>query len=185
VHGLRARREWFGFVTDLFRDLAEGAEPRALSRGLWARRATMTVLVAIALLGLLDVFGQRTSRSAAAGDGATLAVRAPKAVRGGLLFESTVQITARRAIDHPRLLLADGWIEGMQVNSITPDADGQTVRGDDLVLSYPSLDAGARMTIRLQFQVNPTNVGHRSYDLELDDAETPLARVDRTLTVLP
>jgi hypothetical protein len=172
-------------VTDLFRDLADGDEPRALNRGLWARRAVMTVLAVVALLGLLDVFGQRTSRSAAAGDAATLAVRAPATVRGGLLFESRVEIVARRAIDHPRLLLADGWIEGMQVNSITPDADGQTVRDGDLVLSYPALSAGDRMTIRLQFQVNPTNVGHRSYDVELDDAETPLARVDRSLTVLP
>jgi hypothetical protein len=172
-------------VTDLFRDLADGATPRALSRGLWARRAAMTVLAVIALLGLLDIFGQRTSRSAAAGEAATLSVRAPATVRGGLLFQSTIQITARRAIDHPRLVLADGWIDGMQVNSITPDADGQTVRGGDLVLSYPTLSAGERMTIRMQFQVNPTNVGHRSYDLELDDAEQPLTRVDRTITVLP
>jgi hypothetical protein len=172
-------------VTDLFRDLAEGAEPRALSRGLWARRVAMTVLGVIALLALLDVFGQRTSRSVAAGDTATLAVRAPATVRGGLLFQSRVEIVARRAIDHPRLLLADGWIEGMQVNSVTPDPEGEALRDGRLVLSFPALRAGERLTIRMQFQVNPTNIGHRSYDLELDDAETPLARVDRSLTVLP
>jgi hypothetical protein len=172
-------------MTDLFRDLADAGPPRALSRGLWGRRAVMTALAAVALLALLDVFGQRTSRSVAAGDAATLTVRAPATLRGGLLYQSRVEIVARRAIDHPRLVLADGWFEGMQVSSITPDPDGQTTRGSDVVLSFPALSAGERTTIRMQFQVDPTSVGRRSYDLELDDAETPLARVDRTLTILP
>jgi hypothetical protein len=172
-------------MTDLFRDLADAAPPRALGRGLWGRRLVMTVLAAIALLGLLDVFGQRTSRSVAAGDGASVTVRAPATVRGGLLFESRVEIVARRAIDHPRLVLANGWVEGMQVSSITPNPDGQATRGNDVVLSFPALSAGEHTTIWMQFQVNPTNVGHRSYDLELDDAETPVARVHRTLTILP
>jgi len=172
-------------MTELFRDLAEGDPPRALSRGLWARRAAMTVFTAVVVVALLDVLGQRTTRSSAAGPAATLSLRAPKVVRGGLLFESKVEIAARRAIDHPRLVLADGWVEGMQVNSVSPDAEGATARGDDVVLSFPALRAGERRTIRLQFQVNPTNIGHRSYDLELDDAEAPLARVGRTLTILP
>jgi hypothetical protein len=37
----------------------------------------------------------------------------------------------------------------------------------------------------MQFQVNPVNVGRRSYDVELDDADRPVARVERTITVLP
>ncbi|MCW2996340.1 MAG: hypothetical protein JWQ18_3835 [Conexibacter sp.] len=172
-------------MTELFRDLAEGDPPRALNRGLWARRAAMTVLAVVVVVALLDVLGQRASRSSAAGPAAALSLRAPKVVRGGLLFESRVEITARRAIDHPRLVLADGWVEGMQVNSVSPDAEGTTSRGGDVVLSFPALRAGERRTIRMQFQVDPTNVGHRSYDLELDDAETALARIDRTLTILP
>jgi hypothetical protein len=42
-----------------------------------------------------------------------------------------------------------------------------------------------RLVVWMQFQVDPTNVGHRSYDLELDDGDTPIARVDRAITVLP
>jgi hypothetical protein len=172
-------------MAELFDDLAGAAPPRALGRGLWARRAVMVVVGAVALLGLLDVFGQRTSRSVAQGDGAALTLRAPKTVRGGLLFESRVEIVAQQAIAHPRLVLADGWIAGMQVNSISPDPESEAARGDKVVLTFPALSAGERSTVVLQFQVNPTNVGHRSYDLELDDAERPLARVDRTLTILP
>jgi hypothetical protein len=172
-------------MTTLFRDLAAGDEPRALNRGLWARRVAMTLLVLVALLALLDVFGQRTSRTSATGAAATVALRAPATVRGGLLFQSTVEISARRDLDHPRLVLARGWTDGMQVNSISPDPESQAARDDRLVLTYPALSAGERMTVRLQFQVDPTSVGRRPYDLELDDAETPVTRVHRTITVLP
>jgi hypothetical protein len=172
-------------MTTLFRHLADGAEPRALSRGLWARRVTMAILALVSVLALIDVFGQRATRTLAAGDAATLALRAPKTVRGGLLFQSTVEVVARRDLEHPRLLLADGWVQGMQVSSISPDPESQVARGDDLLLTFPALAAGRRMTIRMQFQVDPTNVGRRSYDLALDDAETPVARIDRTITVLP
>jgi hypothetical protein len=37
----------------------------------------------------------------------------------------------------------------------------------------------------MQFQVNPTNVGRRSQDVELYDDTTVLARVDRTVTIYP
>ena len=37
----------------------------------------------------------------------------------------------------------------------------------------------------MQFEVDPTNVGHRSYGLELDDAETRIAAVRRWITVFP
>jgi hypothetical protein len=37
----------------------------------------------------------------------------------------------------------------------------------------------------MQFEVDPTNTGKRSLALELDDAQTPLARIDRDIRVLP
>jgi hypothetical protein len=37
----------------------------------------------------------------------------------------------------------------------------------------------------LQFSVNPTNVGRRSTDVVLQDGETPLAHIDRAVTVFP
>ena len=54
-----------------------------------------------------------------------------------------------------------------------------------MVLSYDGLDAGERLVVWLQFEVDPTNVGHRSYDLELDDGEAAIATVHRDLTVFP
>jgi hypothetical protein len=35
------------------------------------------------------------------------------------------------------------------------------------------------------FQVNPTNIGHRSQDVELDNGNAPLVKVKRAITVFP
>ena len=37
----------------------------------------------------------------------------------------------------------------------------------------------------MQFQVNPTNVGHRNQTVQLYDGDRKLAEVRRTITVFP
>jgi len=172
-------------VTKLFTDVAAVPEPRGEIVGLWTRRAVMTIFAVVALLGLLDVFGQGTTQTVASTPAAVLSLTAPEAVRGGLFFQSRIEIRARRAIAHPRLVLDEGWIEGMQVNSIEPSPVGEASRDGRLVLSYDAVDAGERLVVWLQFEVNPTNTGHRSYGLELDDADTRIAAIDRDITVFP
>jgi hypothetical protein len=170
-------------VPPLFADIQ--ADERGVRRGLRTRRAILTLLLVVPLLALADRLGQRATESRAAGARATLALRAPATVRGGLLFQSRVTVRARTRIQHPRLVLDQGWAEGMQVNSIEPQPQSESSRDGRLVLAYSTLLPGDLWQIWLQFQVNPTNVGHRSYGLELDDDTTRVARIDRSLTVLP
>jgi hypothetical protein len=170
-------------VPPLFAELER--DDRGVRRGLLARRAILCVLLVVPVLALIGLLGQRHMDSQAAGAQATLRVRAPKTVRGGLFFESRLQIHVLGRIQHPRLVLDQGWLEGMQINSIEPSAQDEDSRNGRLVLAYSTWLPGERKTIWLEFQVNPTNLGHRSYGIELDDANTKLARVDRTLTVLP
>ena len=82
-------------------------------------------------------------------------------------------------------MLEPGWVEGMQVNSIEPAPVGEASRDGRVVLSYDALARGDVLRVWLQFEVNPTNVGRRSYALALDDAERPVARLARDITVLP
>jgi hypothetical protein len=170
-------------MTELFSELP--VDDRGNAIGLAARRAVLTAFAAFSLLALWGLFGQRESESVATGPGVTLRLSAPDTVRGGLFFQSRVDVRATDAIEHPRLVLDEGWVEGMQVNSIEPSPESEAGRDGRVVLSYGRLDPGDRLRIWLQFEVDPTNVGRRSYDLELDDAERPLARIDRTITVLP
>ena len=170
-------------MTDTFVRIAR--ESPGLTVALWARRAVMVLLACVALLALLNRFGQKPTESTARAPAATMTLSAPSTVRGGLFFESRVDVRATRAIEHPRLVLDSGWVEGMQVNSIEPAPVGETSRDGRVVLSYDALAPGDLLRIWFQFEVNPTNVGRRSYAIALDDAERADARLTRDITVLP
>jgi hypothetical protein len=151
----------------------------------WTRRVLLTLLAAAAVAALLGVFGQRAHTSSAAGRAAQLEVRAPEVVRGGLLFQTTVRIRASQTIQHPRLVLDQGWLDGLQVNTIEPNPMSEATRDGRLVLSYDTLDPGDTLVVYFQFQLNPTSVGTTQNRIELDDADTPIAAVSRTLRRLP
>jgi hypothetical protein len=153
--------------------------------GLAVRRAFLTLFALFALLALLGLFGQRSSTATATGPAGVLRLDAPGAVRGGLFFEARVDVTATKPVQHPRLVLDEGWLEGMQVNSIEPAPESEASRDGRLVLSYGQLNPGDRLRVYLQFEVNPTNNGRRTAGIELDDAETRIARIDRDITVMP
>ena len=168
---------------DLFSDVPE--DNHRLGVGLWARRVVTALFALTAAAALWGFFGQRASDSIAAGPAARVHLAAPETVRGGLFFQSRIEIRALAAIEHPRLVLGEGWFEGMQVNSIEPAAESETSRDGQLVLSYGALEPGDVLRVWLQFQVEPTNVGTRDYSVELDDEDRLLVRVPRTIRVLP
>jgi hypothetical protein len=170
-------------VSELFTRVPR--DSRGERTGLVARRVLMTLFALVALLALLDRFGQKPTSSLAAAPRARLEVTAPSTLRGGLFFQSRIEIHALDRIAHPRLVLDEGWLEGMQVNSIEPSPGDEESRDGRLSLAYTTLEKGDVLKVWLQFEVNPTNVGRRSYDLELDDDMTPVARISRELTVLP
>jgi hypothetical protein len=139
----------------------------------------------IAALALADRFGQRTTESHAAAPAARMTLTAPETVRGGLFFQSRVEIHALREIASPHLVLDHGWVEGMQVNSIEPAPASELSRDGRVVLTYDKLAPGDDLRIWFQFEVDPTNVGHRSYGIELDDVAARVVRLSPTITVLP
>lgn len=152
---------------------------------IWVRRVLLLVPVAIVLAALLGAFGQTTAASSAASPVATLSVNAPERLRGGLLFEARFEIQARSDISNARLVLDDGWLEGMSVNTIEPSPVSETSRDGKLQLDLGPLRAGDTYRLYMQFQVIPTNVGSRSADVTLLDGDTRLLTIDRTITVLP
>jgi hypothetical protein len=172
-------------VSALFEEIAADTSPKGMVIGHRARLGWMALFAVISVLGAIGFFGQRLSESTATTPAGTLRLSAPKVVRGGLFFESRIEIRAQRAIEHPRIVLSRGWFEQMQFNSTEPNPVSEAGRDGRVVLSYDSLDRGDRLVVWAQFQVNPTNVGHRSYDVELDDGDTAIARVERAITVLP
>jgi hypothetical protein len=170
-------------MTDAFVNLSR--HDPGVRRGLWTRRLVLCVFAAFALAGLLDVFGQKASESQASSPSATMTLSAPRTVRGGLLFQARLEIRATRQIQDPRLVLDEGWFEGMQFNSNEPAPASEATRDGKVVFTYDTLAAGDVLRVWMQFQVNPSNVGSRSFAIALDDATTPVVTIDRDITVLP
>ena len=151
----------------------------------WIRRVVLSVILAIAAVGLANVFGQVPLTSRAATPAAIVSVYSPSHVRGGLLFTSRFHVTALTNLRKVQLVLSPGWFEGMQVNSMVPQPVSSGSHNGSAILDLGHLAKGASYILWIQFQVNPTNVGRRSQDVELTDGSRVLMRIHRTVTVFP
>jgi hypothetical protein len=174
-------------MSDTVTDFLPTDDPqrRGLDRAVWTRRAVIALLTALMVVALADFFGQHQSSSTAVAPAATLMLTAPRAVRGGLLFQARVDVIARQGLKFPSLLLDNGWLEGMQVNSIEPQPPNEAMLAGRLQLGYDAIPAGQRLRVYFEFQVNPTNFGRHPYGIVLADGNKPVGRVQRTMTVLP
>jgi hypothetical protein len=149
------------------------------------RRTFLLLLGAITVAALVNVFGQRPSTGRASASFASLEVQSPTRLRGGLIFQTRIQVHARTRIEHPTLVLQHGWFESMSVNSIVPNPESQSAVDDTVRLVFPSLAAGRSSTVWIYFQVNPTNLGRRSGDVALEGARGQRVTVRRSVTVFP
>ena len=154
--------------------------------GPWVRRFVVAALLAVAILALLNVFGQEPSTSTASGPEASLDLFSPKSIRGGLLFEARFTVRALgRDLKEPKLVLAPGWLESMTLNTVEPAAKAEHTDNGRIVLEYDLIPAGRRLVVWLMFQANPTNLGTQRQDVDLFDGSTRLLGITRSITVFP
>jgi hypothetical protein len=152
----------------------------------WLRRGLLGLVGFVALLAMLDTFGQSpsTERATAAGS-ATLAIQAPTAVRGGLLFQARFTIETESELKDATLVLGRGWLDGLTVNTIEPGPVNEASRDGELALELGHLPAGTRYVLYVEYQVNPTTISRRTLTTELDDGEQQILTLDRDLTIYP
>jgi hypothetical protein len=173
-------------VSDIPDELTlERNRDREARRDLIFRRTGVVLVSLVLLAGLLNVFGQRPETTEAAVPAAKLKVYAASHVRGGLYYEARFTVEARRELKEASLVLEPGWAEGITINTVEPSPVGEASDDGRLVFELGHIPAGKKYVFFLQLQVNPTNVGHRSQDVDLFDGKTLLAHVDRTVTVFP
>jgi hypothetical protein len=155
------------------------------ARGVWVRRAILTLLLLFVLTGAAGLYGQEAHVSKAAGPAATLSVSAPTALRGGLMFMGLFDVTARATVKKPTLVLAPGWLDDVTVNTIEPSPLEETSRNRHLELTFAKLEKGDHLRVWMGFQVNPTAIGSGDQDVILRDGSTPLMHVRRTVRIYP
>ena len=152
---------------------------------IWFRRGFLLIFLAFVVVALLNVFGQRPDTLRAASAAASLELYSPAHIRGGLLYEARFRVTAKRELKKAFLVLAPGWLEGQSVNTIEPSPVSEASRNGRLSLELGHIPAGESFLLYMQFQVNPTNIGAHSHDVELDDGNRRLLSIHRTVTIFP
>jgi hypothetical protein len=153
---------------------------------IWVRRALFALLPIMVLLGLLNVFGQRPGTTTVNSSGAaSLKLFAPDTVRSGLLWQARFHITAQRDLKQATLVLSPGWLESMQINTIEPSPVGEASDNGRLSLDLGHIPAGGSYLLFMQFQTNPTNVGHRDASVTLKDGDQTLLNLHRTIMIFP
>jgi hypothetical protein len=145
----------------------------------------VTVLLAIVVAGLANVFGQRPQTWLAAAPAATLKVYAPARLRSGDMFTARVHIYARSELKRATLILDPGWFEGMTFNGAAPQASQETSAGGRVSFQFGDIPAGGSFVAFLSFQANPTNIGRRAAGLELADGTLRIAFIHRSFSVWP
>ena len=153
--------------------------------GLVARRLGYTLLLIVAILGLLNVFGQQPSTTTVDAEAATFELHSPSHLRGGLLYMARFRVTAKQDLQKATLVLDPGWAENITINTIEPAPTDETSDNGRLSLELGPLPAGESYVLYMDFQVNPTNVGRQSQAVELRDGDTHISTISRTATVYP
>ena len=140
----------------------------------------LTLLAALIVAALLNVFGQAGTTSTATSRAASLSVTAPTRIRGGLLYQTRIRVHALAAIKQPELVMDQGWFDQTTINAIEPQPTSENSDEGRIKLAFPALDAGRDLLVFIYFQTNPTNIGSHDQGVILQDGPAKLAAVTRS-----
>jgi hypothetical protein len=166
-------------------DLRRHRDLQGRSWHVWPSRVLLLLVGCVLVLALFNLFGQRPSTSRAESSAAILSVYSPDRVRGGLLYTTRFHVTAKSELRKAALVLDPGWVEGMQINSINPQPIDEASQDGRIYLDLGHIPAGHSVIYFVEFQVDPTNIGHRAQNVELEDGGRSLLTIRRTITIYP
>jgi hypothetical protein len=145
----------------------------------------MCLVAAVPVIALFNVFGQRPTTSRASASAGSLQLYAPSNLRGGLLYMARFTVAAEQDLKKANLVLAPGWAESTQINTIEPSPIGEGSDNGKLVFQLGHIAAGKKYVLFMEFQVNPTNVGSHNQDVTLKDGDATLTTLHRSVFVYP
>jgi len=151
----------------------------------WLRRVFLLAPVALVVLALLNLFGQRMVTARATSAEASLWVTAPERARSGLIYAARFRVVARTEVKKATLVLDRGWADGYTVNGQAPQPLTQGSSNGQLVYGLGHIPAGHMLVFWLSLQVNPTTLGRHAQTVSLYDGSKLLATVRRSVFVFP
>ena len=150
------------------------------------RRAYLGILGAFILLGLLNLFGSRTSSVSATGNGYTLRVEYPAATRSSLPVEWRVVVTHSGGFGGPvRIGVPIDYWNLFDFNNFYPTPDSTLNEGDLVILTFPE-PAGDTLKVLLDARSQPgLHLGMSATTAVLSNDNRPLVEVSYHTRVAP
>lgn len=166
-------------------DLDRHANPDNRKYGTWWRRVGVIVFAVIPIFGLLNFFGQRTQTTHANSAQASMLIKSPTHLRGGLMFDTEIVVTPHSDINDGQIYLNNGWFEDMTLNAVSPQPSNQNAQGNWQIWDFGPMQANQAFTVFISWQVNPTKLGSHPQAVELYDGSNQLMSVYRSYRVFP
>ena len=166
-------------------DLRRDRDLQPRQNDIWIRRALFALVCAVPILALTNLFGQQADTSVGTAAAAGLAVTTPSRVRGGLLYQARFDVTAKTTLNQAALVLDQGWLEDLTINTIEPSPVSQTSADGKLAFGLGRIPAGQTYALFMNFQVNPVTVGTQDQTVTLYDGSKKLITLHRTLLIFP
>ena len=152
----------------------------------WIKRGIITLFVVFIAAALFNVFGQPAVATTTSASGTTLRLTTPRALRLGLIYQTSIDITSAHAIHTPVLVLSSGWFDGATLNSSEPSAVAENHRPAGVAFAYSGIPRGGHVSLWFQWSVNPTHpVWNRAQSVSLYDGSHLILAHTIHVTVYP
>lgn len=149
----------------------------------WTGVAVLGMIVAIAATGVLG--GGLSPQEVAETDAASLAIKTPRTVRNGMMFETRIRITAHQPIKEPVLHISEKLWRDTTINSFVPAPSEEVLDGKGWRFTLTPLAAGETAVVHIDGQKNPPRVGINNGTIALYDGDTLLVPMSVTVRILP
>lgn len=133
----------------------DAQSPAQQTRALWARRALMTLIALVVLLGLVGFWGVHSDTASAVGNGYTLTTRYAGTARPGLSVPFEVDVVHPGGFSGPvQLAVSSDYLSSVQATSPLPEPSDSTSEGDLVLLTFDP-PAGDHLHVAWQASVDP------------------------------
>ncbi len=165
----------------------DGIDPQPPSPS--ARHANplpLIILVAILVVAALGLLGGYPARSRTIDtDKVELSVTTPETLRNGMVFETIVEVSAKRPLRQLAIGISDSLWREMTINTMVPAAESEEYGGGFHRFVFTGLKAGETFRFKIDGQINPPLLGGAHGEVVAFDGDQRLAGVPIRVRVLP
>ena len=151
-----------------------------------ANPAPLILLAVLMILGLAGALGGHPpSRHQVETADVVFHVLSPDRLRNGMVFETLVEIEAKKPVRQLVVSISDGLWQDMTINTMIPAAETEEYRGGFHRFSFSGLQSGEVFRFKVDGQINPPLLGQVRGTVAAWDGSRKLAAINLRTKVLP